>query len=87
MFLTDAFAGRPTSFLYTLFSKHNPEGDGIILARGPSARLQRRLALNSLRQLGIGGAKMEARINYHKDELIDRLAEKAGKVIIRNFWH
>lgn len=58
------------------------EGDGIILSSGNTWRMQRRFAIKVLKNLGMGSNKMEKKINFHKDELIKRLANsKFDKVI------
>uniref|UniRef100_A0A183CFG0 Cytochrome P450 n=1 Tax=Globodera pallida TaxID=36090 RepID=A0A183CFG0_GLOPA len=74
----DKFADRPThSFLYGIFNKHQPDGDGIILARREVAQKNRRFALGAFRQLGISGTRGEALIRLQVDSLVRRLAEKA----------
>ncbi|KAL3082205.1 hypothetical protein niasHT_037843 [Heterodera trifolii] len=74
----EIFADRPThSFLYGIFNKHQPDGDGIILARRAVAQKHRRFALGAFRQLGIHGPRGESLVRLHVDELVQRLAEKA----------
>lgn len=74
----DIFADRPTfSFVFGIFNGHQPDGDGIIIARQQIWQKNRRFALHAFRDLGMGRPPMETRICYHKDALINRLAGAA----------
>ncbi|KAH7717273.1 cytochrome P450 [Aphelenchoides avenae] len=76
---SEYFSGRPMTFLYTIFTHNQPEGDGIILAHGPRHTAQRRFAVKTFRNLGMGKSDMERRINFHKDQLIERIAQEIKK--------
>ncbi|CAD5235021.1 unnamed protein product [Bursaphelenchus xylophilus] len=73
------FTGRPTTYLYTLFTRHSPDGDGIILCRGPRWQAQRRIALRAFRGFGMGKKEMEARIMHHARIMIKRTSAQIKK--------
>ncbi|KAI1715123.1 cytochrome p450 domain-containing protein [Ditylenchus destructor] len=64
---------RPMSFLYGIFTRHQTDGDGIILSQGERWKRQRSFALQAFRHLGMGRSRAEAIINHHKNELLTRL--------------
>ena len=66
-------AGRPNGFLYGIFTKHQQDGDGIILCQGERWSAQRRFALKTFRNFGMGKGIMEDRINKHKALLLKRM--------------
>uniref|UniRef100_A0A1I7ZAK0 Cytochrome P450 n=1 Tax=Steinernema glaseri TaxID=37863 RepID=A0A1I7ZAK0_9BILA len=72
----EAFAGRPDSFLYGIFTGHRPDGDGIILSQGARWTAQRRFALRAFRQLGMGTRKMDATILFHVNTLLVRIQKE-----------
>uniref|UniRef100_A0AC35FMZ9 Cytochrome P450 n=1 Tax=Panagrolaimus sp. PS1159 TaxID=55785 RepID=A0AC35FMZ9_9BILA len=66
-------AGRPQGFVYGIFTKHQKDGDGIILCQGERWSAQRRFALKTFRNFGMGKGVMEHRINKHKGLLLQRM--------------
>uniref|UniRef100_A0A7E4ZRL2 Cytochrome P450 n=1 Tax=Panagrellus redivivus TaxID=6233 RepID=A0A7E4ZRL2_PANRE len=66
-------AGRPSGYIYGLFSKHQPDGDGIILCQGERWSAQRRFALRTLRDFGMGKSLLENKINDHLSLLLKRM--------------
>lgn len=72
------FAGRPMSFVYGIFSKHHPDGDGIILSQNEKWSHQRRFALKVFRDFGMGKNMMEQKIRYYTDTLVQYLKKEIG---------
>lgn len=72
--LGDSFAGRPMSYLYTVFTNNQVSGDGIILCQGPRWQAQRRFALRAFRTFGMGKRVMETRIFDHFKLMMDRIS-------------
>lgn len=70
-FSGDAFSGRPMTFVYGIFSNHQPDGDGIILSQNEKWIHQRRFALKVFRDFGMGKNLMETKIEYHCNKLIE----------------
>uniref|UniRef100_A0AC34PW10 Cytochrome P450 n=1 Tax=Panagrolaimus sp. JU765 TaxID=591449 RepID=A0AC34PW10_9BILA len=66
-------AGRPQSYLYGIFTGHKKDGDGIILCQGEKWDAQRKFALKTFHNFGMGKQIMESKINYHKNLLLKRL--------------
>ena len=67
-------SGRPQDFVYGIFTKHRKDGDGIILCQGDTWTSQRRFALKTFHNFGMGKKVMESKINYHKNLLLRRLS-------------
>uniref|UniRef100_A0A914DUP9 Cytochrome P450 n=1 Tax=Acrobeloides nanus TaxID=290746 RepID=A0A914DUP9_9BILA len=71
----ECFSGRPQSFLYGIFTGHKPNGDGIVLCQGEKWLAQRRFALKTFRNFGMGGNRMETLINFHTNRFMKQLAD------------
>ncbi|KAE9550399.1 hypothetical protein FO519_006388 [Halicephalobus sp. NKZ332] len=84
-------SGRPQEFLYGIFSKHQKNGDGIILCQGEKWISQRRFALKTFHNFGMGKRIMESKINYHKNLLLKRLSgfcdTETGKGVVDLHLH
>uniref|UniRef100_A0A915B4W7 Cytochrome P450 n=1 Tax=Parascaris univalens TaxID=6257 RepID=A0A915B4W7_PARUN len=78
----DTFAGRPMSYLYGIFTHHQPDGDGIILSQNEKWLHQRRFALRVFRDFGMGKKLMETKIDYHTDKLIEHIRRQIHRKAI-----
>ncbi|XP_069069005.1 cytochrome P450 2J6-like isoform X2 [Pleurodeles waltl] len=72
---SEEFAGRPTIPTFHELSK----GKGVILSSGHTWRQQRRFALTTLRNLGLGKKSLEARIQEEAKSLVEFFAMTKGK--------
>ncbi|CAJ0932160.1 unnamed protein product, partial [Mesorhabditis belari] len=74
----DAFAGRPTSFLYSIFTKNRQDGDGIILCQKERWSVNRAFALRVFRDCGMGRDVMAEKILIQAETLVNHLKERIG---------
>ena len=70
----DALSGRPDNFLTTVISGGN---DGIVMSTGQRWRVNRRFALHTLRDFGVGRNLMEEKIARQTEWFVERLREAA----------
>uniref|UniRef100_A0A7E4W0N6 Cytochrome P450 n=1 Tax=Panagrellus redivivus TaxID=6233 RepID=A0A7E4W0N6_PANRE len=69
----NALSGRPSGYVYGIFTVHKPDGDGITLCQGERWSAQRRFALRTLRDFGMGKSILENKINDHLGRLLKRM--------------
>ncbi|KAE9416331.1 hypothetical protein Angca_006475, partial [Angiostrongylus cantonensis] len=77
-----AFAGRPSGYIWSMFTKDSVHGDGIILCEGERWEQIREFAHKIFRNFGLGRIQMEERITHHIDYMIGHIdARLHGKQI------
>ncbi|CAJ0586736.1 unnamed protein product, partial [Mesorhabditis spiculigera] len=72
----DAFAGRPTSFLWSLFTRGRKDGDGIILCQKERWQQNRMFALRTFSEFGMGGDMMAQKVMLQAETLVDHIRER-----------
>lgn len=69
----DRFTPRPISFVYGIFAKHKPGGDGIILCNGELWRRERARAHDVFRKLAQGDRRTKRAIQRHTRLMVEGL--------------
>ncbi|EYB88306.1 hypothetical protein Y032_0249g116 [Ancylostoma ceylanicum] len=71
-----AFAGRPSGYIWSMFTKNSVHGDGIILCEGERWEQIREFAHKIFRNFGLGRTQMEEKIVHHINYMIGHIDAK-----------
>ncbi|PIO74544.1 unspecific monooxygenase [Teladorsagia circumcincta] len=71
-----AFAGRPSGYIWSMFTKNPEHGDGIILCEGERWEQIREFAHKIFRNFGLGRTQMEEKIVHNINYMIAHIDSK-----------